>query len=116
LWLATGCLTERPRPAPPTVALSLNKTTVRSRSNPAPDTLVVHVRAEDQNGIDSVWVQLAQEPPIGADGLLDTVLEGPFRIIVPPGLGNGTVLPVKVRARDVVGFRSERDTSVTVGP
>jgi hypothetical protein len=116
LGLLAGCLTERPRPAPPTLALSLNKTTVQSRSTPAPDTLVVNVRAEDEDGIDSVWVQLAQEAPVGADGLLDPVLEGPFRVIVPPGLGTGMLLPVKVQARDVVGFRSERDTSVTVGP
>ena len=116
LCLAAGCLTERPRPAPPTLALSLNKTTVKSRSTPAPDTLVVTVRAEDADGIDSVWVQLAQEPPVGADGLLDPVLEGPFRLTVPPRFGTGTVLSVKVQARDVVGFRSERDTNVTVGP
>ena len=116
LCLAAGCLTERPRPAPPTLALSLNKTTVKSRSTPAPDTLVVTVRAEDADGIDSVWVQLAQEPPVGADGLLDPVLEGPFRMVVPAGLGPGTILPVTVEARDVVGFRSQRDTSVTVGP
>jgi len=116
LCLAAGCLTERPRPAPPTLALSLNKTTVKSRSTPAPDTLVVTVRAEDDDGIDSVWVQLAGEPPVGADGLLDPVLEGPFRMVVPAGLGPGTILPVTVQARDVVGFRSQRDTSVTVGP
>jgi hypothetical protein len=96
--------------------LSLNKTTVKSRSTPAPDTLVVTVRAEDDDGIDSVWVQLAGEPPVGADGLLDPVLEGPFRRVVPAGLGPGTILPVTVEARDVVGFRSKRDTSVTVGP
>ena len=116
LCLAAGCLTERPRPAPPTLALSLSKTTVKSRSTPAPDTLVVTVRAEDADGIDSVWVELAQEPPVGADGLLDTVLEGPFRLTVPSGVATGTTLPVRVQARDVVGFRSERDTSVTVGP
>jgi len=116
LCVTAACLTERPRPSPPTLALSLNKTTVKSRSTPAPDTLVVTVRAEDEDGIDSVWVQLAQEAPVGADGLLDPVLEGPFRVIVPPGLGTGTMLRVKVQARDVVGFRSERDTSVTVGP
>ena len=116
LCLAAACLTERPRPAPPTLALSLDKTTVKSRSTPAPDTLVVTVRAADEDGIDSVWVQLAQDPPVGADGLLDPVLEGPFRLTVPPGLGSGMVLPVKVQARDVVGFRSQRDTFVTVGP
>jgi hypothetical protein len=116
--LATGvaaCLTERSRPAPPTLAVGLNKTLVRSRSAP-PDTLVVNVRAEDSDGIDSVWVQLDSQPPIGADGMLDPVLEGAFGIIVPPGLALGTVLPVRVQARDVTGFRSERDTAVTVGP
>ena len=115
LCLAAACLTERPRPAPPTLALALNKTTVQSRSSPAPDTLVVTVRAEDADGIDSVWVQLAQEPPVGADGLLDPVLEGPFRLTVPPNVPTGP-LPVRVQARDVVGFRSQRDTFVTVGP
>src|SRR5207249_7343040 len=83
--LAAGCLTERPRPAPPTLALSLNKTTVRSRTTPAPDTLVVTVRAEDADGIDSVWVQLDDQEPLGADGLFDPVLEGPFRLVVPAG-------------------------------
>src|SRR2546422_5716484 len=47
--------------------------------------------------------------------LFDPVFEGPFRLIVPSGLGTGTFLPVTVQARDVSGFRSERDTSVTVG-
>ena len=116
LGLAAGCLSDRPRPAPPTLALSLSKTTVTSRPSPPPDTLIVHVRAEDSDGIDSVWVQLGQEPLLGADGLFETVLDGPFRILVPTGLAVGTVLTVKVEARDVAGFRSERDTSVTVGP
>ena len=116
LGLAAGCLNDRPRPAPPTLALSLSKTTVTSRPSPPPDTLIVHVRAEDSDGIDSVWVQLGQEPRLGADGLLETVLDGPFRVLVPPGLATGTVLTVKVEARDVAGFRSERDTTVTVGP
>ena len=114
--LAAGCLTERPRPAPPTLALTLNKTTVRSRTTPAPDTLVVTVRAEDADGIDSVWVQLDDQEPLGADGLFDPVLEGPFRLVVPAGFGTGQMLPVRVQARDVSGYRSQRDTSVTVGP
>src|SRR5439155_19877275 len=110
LWLAASCLTERPRPAPPSIALSLNKTTVKSRSNPASDTLVVNVRAYAEDGIDSVWVQLAQEPPVGADGLLDPVLEGPFRLTVPPGFGTWTVISVKVQARVVFGLQIEHDT------
>ena len=109
-----ACLSERPRPAPPTISIALNKTTVESRS--PPDTLIVNVRAADPDGLDSVWVQLANSPPVGADGLFDDVLEGPFRVIVPPGLPQGSVLPVTVRARDVVGFETERDSTVRVGP
>src|SRR6266496_528184 len=75
LWLAASCLaasclTERPRPAPPTIAITLDKTTVQSRNAPAPpDTLTVTVRAADPDGIDSAWVQLDGDPPLGADGL-----------------------------------------------
>ncbi len=122
LWLAASCLaasclTERPRPAPPTIAITLDKTTVQSRNAPAPpDTLTVTVRAADPDGIDSAWVQLDGDPPLGADGLLDPVLEGPFRVLVPGGFLQGTTLPVRVRARDVAGFEGERDTSVSVAP
>jgi hypothetical protein len=117
LWLAAGCLSERPRPAPPSITLSLNKTTVQSRRAPnPPDTLVVSVRVTDPDGIDSVWVQLDGDPPVGADGLFDPVLEGPFRILVPPNLPASASVPVTVLARDVAGFRSERDTSVAVAP
>src|SRR6266542_4023129 len=109
--------TERPRPAPPTIAITLDKTTVQSRNAPAPpDTLTVTVRAADPDGIDSAWVQLDGDPPLGADGLLDPVLEGPFRVLVPGGFLQGTTLPVRVRARDVAGFEGERDTSVSVAP
>lgn len=111
LCLAASCLSERPRPGPPTIAFSLSKGTVQS-----PDTLIVSVRAADPDGLDSVWVQLANGPPVGADGLFDEVLEGPFRVTVPSGLPQGSVLPLTVRARDVVGFESERDSTVRVGP
>lgn len=117
LCFAASCLSERPRPAPPTVAISLDKTTVESRDPPTPpDTLVVTVRAADPDGIDSVWAQLAGDPPSGADGAFDPLLEGPFRLPVPRGVASGTVLPVRVLARDRAGFRTELDTSVVVGP
>ena len=117
VWLAASCLSERPRPAPPRIALTLNKSIVESRDPPAaPDTLVVDVHVTDPDGIDSAWAQLGSQPPLGADGLLDQVLDGPFRLLVPTGLPQATVLEVKVRARDVAGFASERDTTVRVGP
>jgi len=117
LWLTASCLSDRPRPAPPSISLALNKTIVESRNPPtAPDTLVVHVHITDPDGIDSAWAQLGTDPPLGADGLLDPVLDGPFRLLVPPGLPQTSVLEVKVRARDVAGFSSERDSTVRVGP
>ncbi|MGH7547794.1 MAG: hypothetical protein ACREMM_06445 [Gemmatimonadales bacterium] len=109
-----ACLSERPRPGPPTIAFSLNKDTVQSRD--PPDTLIVNVRAADPDGLDSVWVQLANGPPVGADGRFEELLESPFRVTVPPGLPQGSVLPVTVRARDVLGFASERDSVVQVAP
>lgn len=115
--LAAGfvaCLSERPRPGPPSISISLDKTTVQS-GNP-PDTLVVGTRVVDPEGIDSVWAQLAGEAPIGVDGRFDDVLEGFFRIAVPAGQLPGSSLPVVVRARDVGGFESHRDTTVRVGP
>jgi len=116
-WLAASCLSERPRPAPPSIAISLNKTTVESRDAPnPPDTLVVTVRASDPDGIDSVWVQIDGEARVGADGALDQVLEGPFRMLVPRGMASSTLVAVKVVARDAAGFGGERDTSVVVGP
>jgi hypothetical protein len=114
LWLAASCLSERPRPGPPTITLSLNKKTVQSRTQPNPDTLVVTVRVHDADGIDSVWVELGSGPPLGADGLFDTAFEGPFRFPIPAGLPTGHVLAVKLEARDVTGFKARRDTMVTV--
>src|SRR5205814_1365809 len=96
--------------------LPTTETILRGILSMGPLAVRLALEAVDEDGIASVWVQLAQDPPVGADGLLDPVLEGPFRLTVPPGLGSGMVLPVKVQARDVVGFRSQRDTFVTVGP
>ena len=113
LGLAAGCLTERPRPAPPVVSITLDKDSVRSGTNP-PDTLSGTLRAQDMDGIDSVWLQLDDDRLIGEDGLLQTSFQSPFRAVVPTGLQPGTWLPIKLEARDFTGFRSVLDTMVRV--
>lgn len=110
--LLTGgaCLDERPRPSPPVLGVTLDQTQVTS-----PDTLTGTVRAEDRDGIDSVWVTLDMQRA-GEDGFFEPVVIATFRFLVPPGLPATTVLPVRLEARDIVGFRTVLDTLVTVVP
>ncbi len=107
----TACFGERPRPAPPQLAIALAKVLVRS-----PDTLRGTIHAEDPDGIDSVWLALDALPPLLDDGLLETVFDAPFVVVVPRGYSPGDRIPVTVTARDVVGFVSELDTVVRVSP
>ena len=79
----------------------------------SPDTLTGTVRAEDGDGIDSVWVTLDMERA-GEDGFFETVLIAPFRFVIPSGLGPTTVLPIRVEARDIAGFSTTLDTLVRV--
>jgi len=95
------------------LSITLDKDSVRSGTNP-PDTLTGTLRAQDADGIDSVWLQLDDDPSIGEDGLLQTAFHSPFRVVVPAGFDPGVRLPVKLEARDVAGFRSALDTSVRV--
>ena len=105
-----ACLSERPRPSPPVLSVTLDQTEVTS-----PDTLRGTVRAEDLDGIDSVWVTLDTERA-GEDGFFRTVVNATFRFQVPVGLPPSTVLPVRFEARDIAGFSSTFDTLVTVVP
>ena len=110
LLLATACFEERPRPAPPLLRVTLNQTQVTS-----PDTFTGTIRAEDLDGIDSVWVTVADERA-GQDGLFRTVAVYPFRFLIGPGLPSTTVLPVRVEARDIAGFSTMLDTTIMVVP
>lgn len=78
-----------------------------------PDTLSGTVRAEDTDGLDSVWVTV-DSAVAGEDGGFDAVFSAPFRFLIGPGKTPGTVLPVQVRARDIAGFQVARDTFVVV--
>ncbi len=113
LGLAAACLSERPRPAPPLLSLVLNSTTVRSAT--PNDTLRGTVRVEDADGLDSIWMEV-DTARAGADGLFETVYRSPFRFAIRSGLPPSTQIPVTLLARDVVGFRSQLDTFVTVVP
>lgn len=81
----------------------------------SPDTLTGTVRAEDRDGIDSVWVTLAEERA-GEDGFFEPLVVANFRFVIPSGLPPTTVLPVRLEARDIAGFRTVLDTLVTVVP
>jgi hypothetical protein len=111
LGYLAACLTERPRPGPPQLTLTLDKIRVRS-----PDTLTGTLRARDAAGIDSVWLTVASAPQFGTDGLLQPDFQAPFRASIPGGHGFGARLTVTLTARDLDGFVGHRDTFVTVVP
>jgi hypothetical protein len=108
-----GCLSERPRPAPPQLSIMLDATTIRSTT--PNDTLTGSVRAADSDGLDSLWLQV-DTIHVGVDAAFDLVYQNRFRLAVRSGLPQGTQVPVVLQARDVVGFRSQLDTFVTVVP
>lgn len=103
-------MSERPRPSPPVLSVILDQPTVTS-----PDTLTGSVRAEDRDGIDSVWVTLDTDRA-GEDGFFEPVVVARFRFLVPAGHPVSTPLPVRVEARDIAGFSTVFDTIVVVVP
>ncbi len=105
-----ACLSERPRPAPPVLGVTLAQATVHS-----PDTLTGSVSAQDPDGLDSIWVSV-DAVRVGEDGLLAPSFERPFRFAIRAGHVPGDRVPVVVEARDVAGFKSALDTGVTVAP
>lgn len=107
---ALGCISERSRPAPPLLRVTFNRPQVTS-----PGSFTGTVRAEDRDGLDSIWISLESER-FGEDGFFLQVVLAPFAFTVPNGFPPGAVLAVRVEARDVTGFRSAIDTSVTVAP
>lgn len=111
LAVLAACLDERPRPGPPILTVTFSTATPHVR-----DTVTGTVRAEDASGVDSIWLWLGQDQPIGQDGRFETVVQANFRLIVPASEGPGSLIPVQFRARDVEGFESRRDTSVRVVP
>ena len=107
-----ACQTDRERPGPPRLAITLDEDSVRS-----PDTLTGSLRANDPDGIDSVWLSVDSAPPLGADGLLEPTFLASFRAAVRNGHVLGDHISVHVSARDLAGYVGGLDTFVVVrGP
>jgi hypothetical protein len=107
-----ACQTDRDRPGPPRVRISFNQDSVKS-----PDTLTGSVRADDPDGIDSIWLSIDSGPPLGADGLLDQTFLATFKADVPGGHVLGDHISVRLTARDISGYVGGLDTFVIVrGP
>jgi hypothetical protein len=89
---------------------------VRSNNPPTPpDTVAGTVRAEDADGLDSVWVTV-DSAVAGEDGGFDRVFSARFRFLIGAGKTQGTQIPVELRARDIAGFQVVQDTYVVVVP
>ena len=73
------------------------------------------MRAEDPDGIDSVWV-IVDAAVKGDDGGFNKVFSSRFRFVVTAGRNPGDQVPVAFRARDIAGFEVTRDTYVVVVP
>ncbi len=109
---AAACQTDRDRPGPPRIGITFDVDSVTS-----PDTLTGSVRADDPDGIDSLWLSVDSATPLGADGLLRPSFQAPFRAEVPAGHGLGSRIPVSLTARDISGYVGRLDTFVPVkGP
>jgi len=109
--LSAGCLTERPRPAPPQLSITLVPALIHS-----PDTLRGTIRATDADGIDSLWLSLDGLTVMTWDGLLDTEFDSPFILAIAKGRTPGTRLNLVLKGLDINGFTGELDTVVTVIP
>ncbi len=105
---ALGCLSERPRPGPPALEIELDRTAVHS-----PDTLTGHIQVSDPDGLDSIWLTV-DASQASADAFLETSYGASFGLAVRSGFGDGQRIPVRLEARDLLGFRSTLDTSVVV--
>jgi hypothetical protein len=79
------------------------------------DTVSGTVRAEDPDGIDSVWVSVDNEER-GENGGFNRVFSARYRFVVAAGLQPGIRLIMLFRARDIAGFEVQRDTYVVVSP
>lgn len=105
-----ACFEERPRPAPPVLTLTLDATSVCT-----PDTLTGRARAQDPDGIDSLWIAMGSQE-WGMDGRLQRVFEQSISLAVPPGLEADTALAVALRARDLAGMSDTLRREVRVIP
>ena len=79
------------------------------------DTIAGTVRAQDSDGIDSVWITAGSQQ-WSDDGGFNQVITTGYRLIIPSGTQAGTQIPMSFRARDAAGFEAQRDTYVVAVP
>jgi len=109
---ALACQTDRDRPGPPLLSLTINEDSVQS-----PDTVTGTLRADDRDGLDSIWLTVDSAPPLAADGLLEATFLATFRAGVRGGHVLGDRVSIRFTARDITGFVGGLDTFVVVkGP
>jgi hypothetical protein len=109
---AVACQTDRARPGPPRLSITIDQDSVHS-----PDTLTGAVRADDADGLDSIWLSIDSTAPLGADGLFKTTFIGTYHGTVPGGHVLGDHVSVRLTARDIAGYVGGLDTFVVVkGP
>lgn len=110
--MVLACQTNRERPGPPRLAVTMDQDSVGS-----PDTLTGAVRVDDLDGIDSIWLSVDSAPPLAGDGLLDPTYIAPFRAAIRGGHVLGDRVTVQLSARDISGYVGVLDTFVIVrGP
>lgn len=107
--LGVGCGEDRPRPAPPALAIHFERDSVSS-----PDTLRGTIAVTDNVGIDSMWVVFDSKPEVGVDGGFQFSFNAPFLFFVDSGLAKGAKIPFELRARDIAGYSDVLDTFVVV--
>jgi hypothetical protein len=94
------------------LSLTINQDSVRS-----PDTLTGTLRADDLDGIDSIWISVDSAAPLGADGLLEPTFVATFRAGIRSGHVLGDRVSIRFTARDLTGYVGGLDTFVIVrGP
>jgi hypothetical protein len=79
-----------------------------------PDTLRGTIKATDNEGIDSLWMQVGVQPEVGVDGGLQFTFEAPFLFFIDSGLSPGARVAVRVRGRDIAGYAGALDTFVVI--
>ena len=110
LAAVAGC-EDRPRPAPPQLAIHFDRDSVKT-----PDTLTGTIHADDPDGIDSIWLSVDSTTD-GRDGQFQTSFQAIFVFPIKSSHSLGEHVPVVLRARDVTGFTSTLDTFVVIkGP
>ena len=77
------------------------------------------MRAEDFDGIDSLWVTLGVGGSTGErsiDGRFSRSITYRYRFFTDSGETVGAHIPLSFRTRDAAGFEAQKDTYVVVIP